>query len=54
MPVTKTQCPKCKNKISRRVLKLTRGKCPKCGFNLASSLTKFATARSRIKTKYRK
>lgn len=52
MPSTKLKCPKCGSQILRRLLRKTRGKCVKCGFLVATYLTKFSTARSRIRSKY--
>ena len=54
MTTKKIKCPKCKKLISKRTLKLTRGKCNSCGFLLASSLTRFTSARDRVRSKYRK
>ena len=54
MSLANVKCPKCKKQVPKRVLKLTHGKCNSCGFMLASSLTRFTTARDRIKSKYTK
>lgn len=54
MSLANVKCPKCKKQVPKRVLKLTHGKCNNCGFMLASSLTRFTSARDRVKSKYTK
>lgn len=52
MSLANIKCPRCKKQVLKRILKMTNGKCNSCGFILASSLTTFTSARSRIKNKY--
>lgn len=52
MSIAKVKCPKCGKIILKKELKLTHGKCSKCGFVLSSSLTRFSSARSRVRSKY--
>ena len=52
MGITKVKCPKCGKQVLKKILKITRGKCNSCGFTLSGSMTRFSSARSRVKTKY--
>ncbi|HLC39323.1 MAG TPA: hypothetical protein VJJ76_00380 [archaeon] len=52
MSLMNVKCPKCGKTMKKRLLKITHGRCSSCNYLLASSLTRFSSARTRIRSKY--
>ena len=52
MSLMNIKCPKCGKTMKKRILKITNGRCNNCNFLLSGSLTRFSSARSRIRNKY--